>query len=110
MDAVHHTMTRTDLATDTRPLPPALSGPLAVFVSSAVRNFAAQRQEIAQALLAKRLTIHLSEDPEFPVTQGAASHDACLAVVRRSHVFVLLVGDSSGGEYREQNKSITWRE
>lgn len=67
MDAVHHTMTRIDLATDTRPSPPVLSGPLAVFVSFTVRDFAAQRQEIAQALLAKGLTVHLGEDPEFPV-------------------------------------------
>jgi hypothetical protein len=38
------------------------------------------------------------------------SHDACLAVVRRCHAFVLLIGTRFGGEYQNQGKSITWRE
>jgi DNA modification methylase len=38
------------------------------------------------------------------------SHDACLAVVRRCHAFILLIGARFGGEYQNQGKSITWRE
>jgi hypothetical protein len=44
------------------------------------------------------------------VEPGVTSHEACLAAVRESNVFILLIGTRFGGAYKDQNKSVTWRE
>ena len=81
-----------------------------MFLSSTVEDFGPVRQEIAESLRSRQFVVRLSEEPTYPVEPGVSSHEACLAVVRRAHVFVLLVGQRFGGLYRKQNKSVTWRE
>ena len=83
---------------------------LVAFISSTVDDLAAVREEIAERLRARRVTVRMSEDPEFPVESGLTSHDACLAAVRGCDVFILLIGHRFGGDYGRSNKSITWRE
>ncbi len=87
-----------------------MAGDLSFFISSTVEDFGDVRESIAKRLRRRGYVVRLSEEPEFPVEPGMTSHDACLAAVRQANVFVLLVGQRFGGEYREQNKSITWRE
>jgi len=83
---------------------------LTLFLSSTVEDFGDVRETIARRLRRRGYVVRLSEEPDFPVEPGVTSHDACLAAVRQSNVLVLLVGQRFGGEYRDQNKSITWRE
>jgi hypothetical protein len=81
-----------------------------IFISSTVDDLKGIRKKLAKALEQRGRIVRSSEDPNFPVEPGMTSHDACLAVVRRCHAFVLLIGTRFGGEYQTQNKSITWRE
>jgi hypothetical protein len=81
-----------------------------IFISSTVDDLKGIRKKLAAALEQPGRIVRCSEDPNFPVEPGMTSHDACLAVVRRCHAFVLLIGTRFGGEYQDQNKSITWRE
>lgn len=81
-----------------------------IFISSTVDDLKGIRKKLAAALEQPGRIVRCSEDPTFPVEPGMTSHDACLAVVRRCHAFVLLIGTRFGGEYQGQNKSITWRE
>lgn len=81
-----------------------------IFISSTVEDLKSVRKELSKALEQPGRIVRCSEDPRFPVEPGMTSHDACLAVVRRCHAFVLLIGKRFGGEYRSQGKSITWRE
>ena len=81
-----------------------------IFISSTVDDLKGIRKKLAKALEQPGRIVRCSEDPNFPVEPGMTSHDACLAVVRRCHAFVLLIGTRFGGEYQDQNKSITWRE
>ncbi len=83
---------------------------LVAFLSSTVVDFGAVRDEIAARLVKQRIEVRRSEEADFPVKPGVTSHDACLAAVRSAHVFILLVGERFGGEYRRSNKSVTWRE
>lgn len=87
-----------------------MRGGVTMFISSTVRDFAAIRQDLASYYGDRQIGVLLSENPDFPVKPGVTSHDACLAQVRQAHVFVLLIGRRFGGEYQNQNKSITWRE
>lgn len=81
-----------------------------LFISSTVSDLATVRAELARKLKHPGRVVRCSEDKNFPVEPGMTSHDACLAVVRRCHGFVLLIGTRFGGEYLDQRKSITWRE
>lgn len=81
-----------------------------IFISSTVEDLKSVRQKLLRALEQPGRMVRCSEDPRFPVEPGMTSHDACLAVVRRCHAFVLLIGTRFGGEYQNQGKSITWRE
>ncbi|MEP7242664.1 MAG: DUF4062 domain-containing protein [Gammaproteobacteria bacterium] len=81
-----------------------------IFISSTVEDLKSVRRKLAKALEGPGRLVRCSEDPGFPVEPGVTSHDACLAMVRRCHAFVLLVGTRFGGEYQKQGKSITWRE
>lgn len=83
---------------------------LVAFLSSTVVDFGPVRDEIAARLTQRRIEVRRSEEADFPVKPGVTSHDACLAAVRSAHVFILLVGERFGGEYRRSNKSVTWRE
>src|SRR3954447_21910649 len=87
-----------------------MAEPLTVFLSSTIEDFGHVREEIATRLRARGFGVRMSERSDFPVTPGVTSHEACLEAVRDSQVFVLLVGHRFGGEYKKQNKSITWRE
>lgn len=87
-----------------------MASDLTLFLSSTVEDFGDVRETIARRLRRRGYVVRLSEEPDFPVEPGVTSHDACLAAVRQSNVLVLLVGQRFGGEYRDQNKSITWRE
>ena len=81
-----------------------------LFISSTVNDLAPVREELARNLAHPGCVIRYSEDARFPVEPGTSAHDACLAVVRRSHGFILLIGSRFGAEYLDQGKSITWRE
>lgn len=81
-----------------------------IFVSSTVKDLKLVRKRLAKALEHPGRIIRCSEELEFPVEPDVTSHDACLAVIRNCHAFVLLIGKRFGGEYQNQNKSITWRE
>jgi hypothetical protein len=81
-----------------------------LFISSTVSDLVAVRRDLARRLKQPGRIIRYSEDKSFPVEPGLTSHDACLAVVRRCHGFVLLIGNRFGGEYLSHGKSITWRE
>ena len=81
-----------------------------LFISSTVNDLAPVREELARNLAYPGCVIRYSEDARFPVEPGTSAHDACLAVVRRSHGFILLIGSRFGAEYLDQGKSITWRE
>lgn len=81
-----------------------------IFISSTVEDLKDVRKELAAALEQPGRLVRCSEHPSFPVEPGMTSHEACLAMVRRCQAFILLIGTRFGGEYREQNKSITWRE
>ena len=83
---------------------------LTLFLSSTVEDLGDVRESIARRLRRRGHVVRLSEEPDFPVEPGVTSHDACLSAVRQSNVLVLLIGQRFGGEYRDQNKSITWRE
>jgi Domain of unknown function (DUF4062) len=87
-----------------------LSTEFQIFISSTVEDLKPVRKRLLCALEQPGRIVRCSEDPRFPVEPGMASHDACLAVVRRCHAFVLLIGTRFGGEYQNQGKSITWRE
>jgi hypothetical protein len=88
----------------------ALSTEFQIFISSTVEDLKPVRKKLLCALEQPGRLVRCSEDPRFPVEPGMTSHDACLAVVRRCHAFVLLIGARFGGEYQNQGKSITWRE
>ena len=81
-----------------------------IFISSTVKDFGPVRAELKKLLSQDGTEVLLSEDGDFPVEPGQTSHDACLAALRDCNVFVLLIGHRYGGEYLNQNKSITWRE
>jgi Domain of unknown function (DUF4062) len=87
-----------------------LSTEFQVFISSTVEDLKSVRRKLLDALEQPGRIVRCSEDPRFPVEPGMTSHDACLAVVRRCHAFVLLISARFGGEYQNQGKSITWRE
>jgi hypothetical protein len=87
-----------------------MSAEFQIFISSTVKDLKYIRKRLAEALEHPGRIIRCSEELEFPVEPDATSHDACLAVVRGCHAFVLLIGKRFGGEYQAQNKSITWRE
>jgi hypothetical protein len=88
----------------------ALSTEFQIFISSTVEDLKPVRKKLLCALEQPGRIVRCSEDPRFPVEPGMTSHDACLAVVRRCHAFILLIGIRFGGEYQNQGKSITWRE
>ena len=88
----------------------ALSTEFQIFISSTVEDLKPVRKKLLCALEQPGRIVRCSEDPRFPVEPGMTSHDACLAVVRRCHAFILLIGTRFGGEYQNQGKSITWRE
>ncbi len=87
-----------------------MSAEFQIFISSTIDDLESIRKKVARALAGPGRLVRCSEKPDFPVEPGVTSHDACLAVVRGCHAFVLLVGARFGGEYQGQNKSITWRE
>lgn len=88
----------------------SMAGQATVFVSSTVDDFRDVRTELSGWLKDAGYEPCLSEEPSFPVEPGTTSHDACLAGVRACNIFVMLVGCRFGGCYKDQSKSITWRE
>lgn len=88
----------------------SLSTEFHIFISSTVEDLKEVRSQLASVLQQPGVVVRCSEDPSFPVEPGVTSHDACLAVIRRCNAFVLMIGTRFGGEYQNQNKSITWRE
>ena len=77
-----------------------------IFISSTVDDLKGIRKKLAKALEQRGRIVRCSEDPNFPVEPGMTSHDACLAVVRRCHAFVLLIGARFGGEYQTQTSRL----
>ncbi|MBT9554684.1 MAG: DUF4062 domain-containing protein [Myxococcales bacterium] len=87
-----------------------MSRELQIFLSSTVDDLKDVRADIKRRMMTSGRLVRCSEDPGFPVQPMRTSHDACLEVIRYCHVYILLIHSRYGGEYRDQNKSITWRE
>lgn len=83
---------------------------LSLFLSSTSEDLDPVRKEIQNYYRQRNIEVIASEDADFPVPPGRTSHEVCLENVRNAHVFVLLVAKRYGGRYRNQAKSITWRE
>ncbi len=86
------------------------SSRLTVFVSSTIKDFGPVRRDLKAWLEGRGINARLSEHNDFPVARGVHSHDACLAAIPGSNLYVLLVGERYGGRYKGTPKSITWRE
>jgi hypothetical protein len=82
---------------------------LIVFISSAVEGLRPVRDEIAEVLRGRGLTVRKSDDPGFPVPIATTSHEACLRALEGVHVCIVLISTRFGGEFAD-GKSITWME
>ncbi len=91
-------------------LPLARTGPR-VFISSTIYDFADLRSALKYYFEELGFHVDESEQPDFERSAHANSYDACLNAIRRSDLFILLIGGRLGGWYNlDKRVTITQQE
>lgn len=99
-----------------------MRSPRRVFISSTCFDLIDARAELKQSLQDQGYIVYASEAPDFPVLNGLSAPDNCLAVVRQSDVYLLIIHTRYGSpfhgtaqftvpeELRKQTISVTMAE
>ena len=70
--------------------------PPTIFISSTVKEFADIRSALAHNLRALGFFVYLSESNEFEISGDRSAMDECFTNIRKSDVFILIVGKTKG--------------
>ena len=81
-----------------------------VFVSSTCYDLKYIRENIRYFINNMGFESILSEDGDVFYAPEQHTHDACLSEVQNCQMFVLIIGGRYGGNYKQEDKSITNKE
>ncbi len=86
-----------------------------VFLGSTSSDLKDVRAELRQLIPTLGFKVICFEDPEFKKLPGKSAHDMCLDNVPDCDIYVLIINENFGDEYRGADpdlngKSITWAE